>query len=479
MRRHTHTRHNLRGAAVYLACAALAALAVACSAGYQGRVLAINDALAQNDPAQALLLADQALAQAEARGDEEDDDPLQSDVPLLLLERATLLQANGDHEGAVRDFAAADQTLEVLDLSASDSADVGKYLFSDDATLYQAPPHEKLLLNTLAMISWLCLDDLEGARVEARRLAVLQKYLQDAAPEERSLFGLGSWIAGFSFEMSGQLDEALNFYLEAWRSHGFDAAKEPIARLANATGRRDDDIDAIQQELGTLPALPDDHGTLLVVVQTGRAPFKVAERVPIGAFTTLQVSDSRYNLTPEERERANQAALEGALKWINFPALVDPDDLYQHIEVRLDGRDPGEPAVRLDVAAATRAAWAEDQPRLMISALTRMLTRALAGNVTQALTSSAVKGSTGNKAGGNIAGLLLGLAVEGALAAQDTPDTRSWNSLPSDIRVFRLSLPPGQHTLSLTASQPGKTRRAQKVDVPPGGFAVLNLRLLR
>ena len=74
--------------------------------------------------------------------------------------------------------------------------DIGKYLFSDDVGPYKAPAYEKLMINTMNMVNYLARGDLQGARIEARRLAVMQKFLEQSENKGRSLIGLGSYLAG-------------------------------------------------------------------------------------------------------------------------------------------------------------------------------------------------------------------------------------------------------------------------------------------
>ena len=72
------------------------------------------------------------------------------------------------------------------------------------------------MINTLNMLNYLEQRDLNGARVEARRLAVMQKYYRDTLNQPNNpVLGLGSLLAGFTFEKSGETDEALRYYDEA------------------------------------------------------------------------------------------------------------------------------------------------------------------------------------------------------------------------------------------------------------------------
>ena len=442
----------------------------ACSAGYQGAVSSLHAAIDAGDTDGALLAANQALGVERA---EQLPGDVGGDAPLLLLERAALLQSMGKHERASRDFAAADKSMEVLDFTEDDAGSVGQYLFSDDATVYKAPPHEKLLVNTLGMISYLARGDLQGAKVEARRLTVLQKYFTDAAPEELTLFGLGSYLAGFAFEKDGNLDEALRYYLEAFHQGENPGLKRQLAYLGPATGFQDDAIAQAAEELGDVGPPQQGEGEILVVIQNGRAPYKVAERFPIGAFLVLPVADSRYAMTPQQRQEADRLIASGLFKWINFPVLKGVEPRYRHLSLTVGGSRASGPEIGLNVAEATIAAWEHDKGRFMLAAFTRMLARALAAEATTAVG----KGAGLDKQLFPGASWLLGRALEGGLTAADTPDTRSWTMLPGSVEVYRVRVPAGTHDVVVRPGGGGRSHR-QQVEVGPGGFAVVSARFL-
>ena len=443
-------------------------LGSACSAGYQGQVRNLHRAIDAGDTNAALNHANAALGVERA---EQLPGKTGGDVPLLLLERAALLQADGDHAGAARDFAAADKGMEILDFTSDDAGEVGKYLFSDDATIYKAPPHEKLLLNTLAMVSYLAAGDLDGAKVEARRLAVLQKYFGDAAPEELALFGLGSYLAGFTFEYAGDSDEALRFYLEAQARGGYDGLGPQLAYLGRASGFENEIVVAAKADYPDASRPGDAEGEVLVVVQNGRAPYKVAERFPIGAFLVVPIADQRYAMNPEERQRADRVVASGLLKWINFPVLKGVNLRHKTFTVTSDGALEHSPVIDLNVAEATLAAWENDKGKMMVSALTRMVTRAIAAEATTAVG----QGAGLDKQLFPGASWLLGRVVEGGLTAADTPDTRSWTMLPSHVQIYRLRVKAGTRRVTVRSSLGSISR---EVEVRPGGFAVVSARFL-
>ncbi len=388
------------------------------------------------------------------------------DTPLLLLERATILQALGNSKLSARDFQAADKTLEVLDLANDTAGDIGKYLFSDDATAYKAPPHEKLLLNTVNLLNYLVMGDASGAKIEARRFTINRKWLQDDN-EGRGMLALGSFLAGFAFEVAGEPGPAMRHYGDAQDAGAFPGVLDSARRLAARSGESDKRLKL--GEVGDAPKGDDEKAELLVVVQTGMAPYKRPERLPIGAAVVAASHPRRgARLSSKQRRRANVFAAKGILKWVNYPSLKRVRGTNRGVvRIGVDGQQL-DARVALNVGDSVIAQHEAIKGTLIAASITRLLTRAVAGEATQAATKSA--------GGSGIAGLLLGLAVEGALTAADTPDTRSWVTLPSRFHIARARIPAGNHTVAVRYR--GRVRTAQ-VALKPGGWAVLNFSDLR
>jgi hypothetical protein len=188
-------------------------------------------------------------------------------------------------------------------------------------------------------------------------------------------------------------------------------------------------------------------------------PVKRARRIPIG----LALTYASGILSPHDRARANALAVQGLVTWVNYPELGRPRGQYDRPEFALDGRwQPLEGALAVDRAA--QRAWERARGAVVASAITRMLARVVAGEAVR-------RGS-----GGDLTGLLLSLGTQAALTAADTPDTRSWSTLPARIAFGRVRLPPGTHTVMLGARG---VRRQRKITLSPGGYAVVNLTVLQ
>jgi hypothetical protein len=427
-------------------------------AGHESRVKAALDALDAGRP-------DEAIAELNDEmevGSTKDLPNLDGDNALLVLDRATILQSTDRYELSQRDYQAADKAIEVLDFKRGTADDIGKYLFSDDVGPYKAPPFEKLLLNTFNMMNYLARHDLNGARVEARRMSVMERYLKDS-DEETALLGLGSYLAGFTFEKSGKRDEALTYYEEALTYQTYPSLKRPL-RVLTGGSSKSPKIDALVGDAGPTDSVAKaGDAELLVVMGYGRVPQKIPERIPIGLALTM-VSGI---ISPNDAAQANELAAKGLVTWINFPRLGKSRGRYTIPDLWIDGR-PHAVEHAIDIEAEVRKEWEEREPQVVLSAITRMVTRILAGE--------AVDAAVGAASDSGIVGLLAGLATSATLTAADTPDTRSWTTLPSNVALARLRLPPGQHRVQIQAR--GVTKSYQ-VTLRPGDWQAVVMTALR
>jgi hypothetical protein len=424
-------------------------------AGHAERTKSARTALDVGQPREALKLLNEEL---DVESEKELPAEIEGDQILLVLDRAVILQQLDQFALSSRDLEAADKQIEVLDFSRGSLDDISKYMFSDDSGPYAAPAYEKLLINTMNMVNYLARSDLSGARVEARRFATMQKFVAEHATHERSLSGPGSYLSGFIFEKSNQPGEALRYYDEALQLATFETLREPVRLLAARDGYRTPRITALVEGASASPAASEGSAEVLVIISYGRVPAKIAERWPIGLALTIAAT----HMSPAQTSQANYLAAQGLVTWVNFPSLGKPRGEYGIPELFVDERQlPLEGLLAVDTEAVR--AWKEVQGAIVASAITRMVTRIVAGEATRRAT------------GGGVLGAILSLGTQATMTAMDTPDTRSWATLPARIAVGRLRLPPGRHSVRIRVR--GVEKR-QTVELTKDGFAVIPMTVL-
>jgi hypothetical protein len=444
---------------------------VAGCAGHSARTEGARTALDQGAPKQALTLLNEEM-------DVEDESHVPEnaggDNALLLLDRAMVLQqlastskaaSTNEYKLSSRDLELADKQVEVLDLSRNAVHDIGKYLFSDATGPYKAPTYEKLMINTMNMVNYLARGDLSGAKVEARRLAVMQKYVDQHEGHGASLSGPGSYLAGFAFEKSNDAQEALRYYDEALEYGRYPSLASVVQRLARSASYRSPRITELLHGSGggragaSDDSASDDSAELLVVLGFGRVPAKIAKRIPIGLALTF-VSGS---LSPNDVSKANYLAAQGLVTWVNYPELGPARGPYGTPGFALDGSWQSlEGALAVDEEA--KRAWDQAKGAVIASAITRLIARVVAGE--------AIRRSTKD----DVLGALLSLGTQATLTAVDTPDTRSWATLPARLAIGRVRVAPGKHYIDLDARG---VRLRRTVTLAPGGWALLNMTVLR
>ena len=426
----------------------LFAFLVGCG-GHSARTLPVRTALDEGLPREAIAALNKEL---DVDKDSELPKDIQGDNALLVLDRASIQQSLAQWQLAENDFQASDKAIDMLDLSQNASDSIGKYIFSDSVGRYVAPPYEKLLINTLNMLNYLETGDLSGAKIEARRLAVMQKYYADTlGAADNPILGLGGFLAGVAFEKSGDIDEALRWYDSALAFGGYEALGPTIARLLGKGTYSSPRLKALAASARAEPPLAEDEGEILFVVGYGRVPHKVPERLPIGLALTLVAHD----ISPTNYAAANRLAAQGLVTWINFPTLAPDQGEYAIPTSMLDGR-----YVQLEEAAnvgrQVRGEWKKIEGKVILSAITRMIARLAVG--------AGIQAAAGNN---SIVGLLASLGTQATLTVLDTPDTRSWETLPARVAIARVRVKAGEHPMRLEAR--GVVRAAPATLAPGGG----------
>ncbi len=374
--------------------------------------------------------------------------------PVAALERGVLLQASEEFAASARDLSGAETELELLDLKTDTAGQIGKYVYSDAAQDYEASPTERLALNAINMLNYLALGDLSGAAVEGRRFTNMRDYLDSIDLPATGTFG--AYLAGFTFEHSGEGDRALRYYEEALEGGSLESLMAPVARLARVNPYRGPRLrELLARATSAEAARAERPAELLVVFALGRVPFRVPERIPIGAAVGIAADWITGN--PKILERS-------LLKVVAYPELVESGTRAGNPSLRVDG-DPVSVELVSDLSADIRREYARIKPRILGAAITRMIARALVAEGTRASVREAADASP-------IVGLLAALAAEGSLVVLDQPDTRSWTFLPAAIAIARVPVEAGRHQVEIEIGGVGESR-SLSIDVPDRGFSTV------
>lgn len=448
-------------------------------ATYSDRMQAATTAVESGAYADGLTALNKAL-----RVDSEQELPerWRSNDPLTVLERGIVLQSLGRYAESSHDLQAAEQEIELLDMRVGAVGALGKYLYSDAAGKYKAPPSERLALNAINLLNYLARGDLEGAAVEARRFQTQREYLSNNGVDAPGPASLGAYLAGAVFEKLGEGDRALRYYEEALAGAGpLESLREPVTRLAKSHPYRGPRIEALLAQgapAGATPPAPGAApaktakpatakkatkaakpamGEILVVAAVGRVPRKVPERMPIGAAVGIAGTILTDDLSVLQHT---------VFKVLVIPALKPVGSGLSSVAVAVDGRAaPLELVTNLGAAVAQE--YEANKPKIIAAGVSRLVARAAVAE------GARIAGSQAGGDSGNLIGALLGLATEAALVAADRPDTRAWTMLPGRVLALRMPVRAGAHTVEIGFGESSALPRQFQVNVAPGGLATV------
>ncbi|HET6725341.1 MAG TPA: hypothetical protein VFH85_04985 [Gammaproteobacteria bacterium] len=370
-------------------------------ASYVGSLHRMNAALIDHDPAAALA----ALK------------PLSGgrDKALYLLDKAMILRMQRNYAGSIQAFERAKPLLHYLE-ATSVTETVAALTLTEDLRTYTPPLYERLLLHVYQSLNYLQSGDAQAALVEARQIDVLLRRLSpatDAAPDGSDAFA--RYVAGMIFEDAGDWNDAMIAYRKAYQA--YTAADRPLppglaislCRFADYLGL-DTELSDYRQRFGIQqwpPVAPAVDGQVVFVLGDGLAPAKVA--------ITQLVQD------PHSGHFFN----------ISLPALRPRAPVLDAATVDIGGVT-ATTAVVEDIARRAQTELDDNRGALVAAEIARNVAR------------NAIANKADDKQQG------LGALISLIGAAVDHADTRIWNTLPDNIQMARLRLPPGHYDMTVS-----------------------------
>lgn len=344
----------------------------------------------------------------------EEQDQSQSDV-LANMNKGILRSMRGDFKGSNAVLEKAKQRIEEL-YGISITEQLGAVTINDKMRSYSGDRYEQVLLHAYMALNYIELGQPESARVEMLQADVKMREWGEQ-PEEDPFV---RYLSGIIYEMLGEPDEALVAYRKAKVLYQDSAKKQPIVmprqlkkdylRLLYRQGLREEyrnNKHRLKMRSYKPPMQRRNVGEVVVLLHNGLAPVRGENRIQI--FAT-EVEDMVSIALPEykqQKQLLNKARVRVMSKTFALETVEDVDALARH-------------ALDDDMAVIT--------------------TRAIARAVIKYQSQQKIK-----EEGGGFAGFLATVANH----LTERADTRSWITLPSEIQLVRLSLPAGQHTLSI------------------------------
>jgi hypothetical protein len=438
---------------------ALALLALAGCAQPTVRYSLVEDSLRARDPVRADLVLEQAKEEYRAQ-----------DRLLYLMDRGMTLHLAGRYEDSNRLLQEADEMIDAL-YTRRVRTEAKAFLLNDTELPYEGDPYEQVMVNVLKALNYALLDRLDEALVEARLVDRRLNGLADGAAPKQAYREdpFARYLTGILYESARDLNNAFIAYRKAYE--GYRAArswlKVPVPSSLQADLLRltealhlETEHRAYREEFPNTAWLPvadtASLAELVVISYNGRAPRKEDQflDLPVSFEALRLVLMTKGALSAGGASGQDRRAIESALYGVNgqivrvaLPEIVpQPSGIaYEEVSLRGErGEHWGRSEVVHDVTAVAQRTLADRFSTIALKAVARAA-------VKYALAEGAgygARSATGGNAG-PIVGLLVHMIAHAMAVASEEADKRSWRTLPAEVQVSRLRVPPGTYRLSV------------------------------
>jgi hypothetical protein len=343
------------------------------------------------------------------------------------------------------------------------------FLLNDTELPYEGESYERIMINVLKALNYGVMGNWEAALVEARRIDQRLNLLFDQTDEKDSYRedAFARYLTGILYEAAGELNDAFIAYRKAYENYRLmqSWSRVPAPYLLRADLLRVTDALKMSQEYEEYrQAFPDtswqpvaetQHLAQIVVFSyNGRAPRKedrfIDLPVSLDALKLVLLTKGVLGASTQETRAAESAlyGLNGHVVRVAIPVLVPQKTSVTYGEISLRGADTIVSA-RTERAQNVTALAEQDLAEQLGGLAAKAVARAA---VKYAMAEGAGRGAAA-AAGQNNAGALIGVLVRllahTLAVGTEEADKRSWRTLPDEVQVARLWVPPGSYELRI------------------------------
>ncbi len=422
----------------------------------------VEESLRQGDPQKAVEFVERA------------EDSYDEDSYLLyLMDLGMTLHLAGQYEESNRYLEEADELVaEQYTKRLHDEA--AAMLINEGQLPYRGDPYEQVMINVIKALNYALLQNFSEALVEARKIDHRLNILNDSVDQDEYREDpFARYLTGVLYEVSGDLNNAFIAYRKAEEGYRLasswsgvalpDTLKRDLLRVTKALHFHTEH----QHYRKTFPQIPDFEGTssvkaqIFMVSYNGRGPIKedVFLDVPLNYEALQLAAINKYGLGGGTRRTRGRDAIlygfQGQIVRVALPQLVTHQSQVAYSTVRAEqtGSQYETMTERVyDVGATAKKNLDDRFPTLIVRAAAR---GALKYGAAQGI-GQGVRGSMNGNDAQLVGALATAIATMMVIASEEA-DIRSWQTLPGEIQIGRLWLPPGDYAVTVeTFDQEGK-----------------------
>jgi len=352
---------------------------------------------------------------------------------LYYLDRAMVLHLAGRYAESNAFLERAELRMEDL-YTKSVTSEAGAMLTNDNLLPYEGEDFEKVMVNVIGALNYVYLHQWDDALVEARKVDHKLNTLNDKY-EKKNVYkedAFARYLSGLLYEVKDEYNDAFIAYRKAYETYGvyeqdYGTGVPPplpgdLLRLTESL-HLDEEYNYYSNIFSDTSWVTQDQmtrdGEIIFISLDGYAPIKT------DYFIDAPVPDSEggiYHLR------------------IALPRFVIQPDELEYVEVKLFDSAGSVASQEMFLAEDIAAIAVKD----LEDRIGRITAKAIARAAAKYLASLEVRKKVKDDP---FADFLVKLGTNIYTIASEQADKRSWQTLPAQIRMARLAVPPGSYTL--------------------------------
>lgn len=385
---------------------------------------------------------------------------------LYDMDRGMMLHVAGQYQTSNAILDQAEDEVERL-YTRRATSETKAFLTNDSKLPYEGDPYEQTMINVIKALNYAAMGNWTEALVEARRIDHRLNVLTDrtSAKDGYRDDAFARYLSGLLYEISGDLNNAFIAYRKAYELYG---AVRSWARVALPPMLRADllrmteALHMTQEHEEYKREFPDvvwrpyeetkELGQIVLVSHMGRAPHKedrmIDVPVSLDALNLVLISKALGNQHrgnyPERRAAESVLyGLNGHIVRIAIPTLVSQKTQVAYGQMTLTGQAGSYNAkteLMQNVTAVAERSLSDRLAGISVKAAARAVVKyGLAEGVGRGVQVAAGKDT------GPLIGLVVGSLAKAWAIASEEADKRTWRTLPDEIQIAKLWVPPGEY----------------------------------
>jgi len=434
----------------------LTAAAISGCSSPHNRYLLLEESLRTGNMTQ----ADQIVAQAE-------QDYGSTGRVLYRMDRGMTLHLAGRYQESTAILEQAEAEVEDL-YTRRVRTETKAFLVNDTLLPYEGEPYEQVMINVLKALNYAETGSLYEALVEARKI---DQRLNDFADRARDTDtyrddAFARYLTGILYEATGDFDNAFVAYRKAYEAYrqARPWARVTVPAMLQSDLLRVTDALHLHQEhqeykevFGDATWQPADQlhhlAHIVVISYNGRAPRKEDQfidlPISLDALRLVLLTKGAIGTSTQDSRAAESLlyGLNGRVVRVALPRLVPQKSQVAYGQVSLIGAGEsftGRTELTQDFSALAAKSLNDRYTQLAIKAVAR-------ATVKYALARGAGRGAqaAAGKDAGPFVGILVSALAHALAVGTEESDKRSWRTLPDEIQVLRLWVPPGSYEVNV------------------------------